>query len=71
MKKKEVVRLLKEVFWQLEDLEVGCFTSRFVRAFMAKNVQTEILETLLIGASGSCFWGRVEKAIWLHLNSKA
>jgi hypothetical protein len=68
--KSNTCALLRRVFCQLEGLENSKITPKFVRSYLSKYVDREILEEGMIGLTSSDFWLRVETMIWLHIESR-
>lgn len=68
--KTRATQLLRETFWQLEDLSDNQLTSKYVRSFLIKHIRHDILTHYLLGLSGSTFWLRVISVIYTHLEAR-
>jgi hypothetical protein len=68
--KNRVKTLLRQVFWQLDDLSDRDMTPALIRQFLANNVPHTLLEPFAINISGSDWWERIESLVWMFIESK-
>ena len=68
--KNRIKVLLRQVFWQLDDCSDRELTPRLIRQFLIANVPRKMLEPFAISVIGGDWWDRVEKLLWMIIESK-
>ena len=58
--KAQVKKLVKETFWQFENLKDEEITPKLIRTFAKNNLSAEVVESTAINFTGAGFWDRVK-----------